>query len=73
MRTQIFESWAEDIQAHALIHYNSDGWDYIVECFTLDEIVDIISSCYDYDEALKAVESIALHYDEQRAEVRAEI
>lgn len=73
MRTQIFESWADDIQSYALENYNSDGWDYIVECFTLDEIIDEISSCYDYDEALKTIESIALSYDERRAEVRAEI
>jgi hypothetical protein len=30
------------LRAHAETHYNEDGWDYLVECFTDEEIEKIL-------------------------------
>jgi len=73
MNTRLFESWAEDILAYALVNWDSDGWDYIYECHSVDDIVDLISSYHDYDSAFNYIASIALDYEEARNEVRAEI
>jgi len=73
MNSDRFTSWAEDIIIHAQRHYEEDGWDYIFECYTVDEVVDLISMCNSYDEALFVVATHARVYDEARAEIRAEI
>lgn len=65
-----FESWARDIQAYALENYESDGWDYIVECWTLDELVDACSAFYTYDEAFSLIASIAVAYDDARQDAQ---
>lgn len=69
----IFESWADDILAYALENWDSDGWDYIYECYSVDDIIDMISSCHDFDEALSLVAATALAYAEARDEAEATI
>lgn len=73
MNSDKFNAWAEAILDYAHDHYEEDGWDYIYECFSVDDIVDIISWSNSYDEALFIVSTHASIYDERRAEVRAEI
>lgn len=62
-----FESWANDIVQHALQNYESDGWDYIVECFTLDELIELCAAHYSYDEAFASIAELASAYDEARS------
>jgi len=61
------------VKAYALSHYEKDGWDFIVECFTDDEIrrelVGVISK---YD-AISIFRRIAKAQDERRREVQAEV
>lgn len=46
---------AEKIMAYAYNNYNKSGWDYIVETYTLDEIVDELKEegISTYEKALK--------------------
>ena len=32
------------VKAHAIAHYEQDGWDYIVECYEDAQIADIIKT-----------------------------
>lgn len=73
MNTDQFAIWAEYILAYAHDHYEEDGWDYICECYAVDDIVDLISSCTSYDEAIYVVAEVAHVYDERRTEIQAEI
>ena len=73
MNTSKFESWARDIQEHAVENYEHDGWDFIVETWTLDEIVDEISQFNSFDEAISRIANIALILAAARDEVIAEI
>ena len=34
------------VRKHALAHYEEDGWDYIVECWSDDEIIEVIRQCH---------------------------
>jgi hypothetical protein len=73
MNSDRFTSWAEDIIAYANDHYEEDGWDYIIESFGVDDVVDLISWCTSYDEALFVVATHARIYDERRTEVQSQI
>ena len=33
------------VKGYALAHYGQDGWDYIVECWTDEEIAEEIKDC----------------------------
>lgn len=32
-----------DVKAHALAHYGEDGWDYVVEAWTDEDILNVIA------------------------------
>ena len=63
----------EAVKAHALRHYEQNGWDMVVECFEDSEIAEEIKGCTTELEAVARMASIASAYDEQRSAVRAEI
>jgi len=73
MNTDKFSSWAEDIMEHAMQNYESDGWDYICECWTLEELETEIAVFHTFDDALAHIGSLAHAWAEARDEVQAEI
>ena len=70
MNTDQFAHWAQHILEYALDNYDDDGWDYIYECWTLDDIASHIQCCVDYESALSSMHCTALAYDEARSEAR---
>ena len=61
------------VRAHAVDNYESDGWDFVVECWTDADIAERIEGITTPEAAIAAVGEIAGLLDEQRSEVRAEI
>lgn len=63
----------EAVKAHALEHYEKNGWDFIVECWSDEEIAEEIEGCENELQAVARVASVASALAGQRAEVQAEI
>lgn len=61
------------VRAHALDHYETDGWDFLIECWEDADVAQAIGSAGTLEEAIEAVRPTLRILDERRAEVRAEI
>lgn len=61
------------VRAYAIENYETDGWDFVVECFEDADIATAIGSAGTRDAAIAAVRKTARLLDEQRSGVRAEI
>lgn len=48
---------AEAVKAHAIANYEKDGWDYLVECYSLKDIVRWIEE-KGWTDAQQAIEGI---------------
>jgi hypothetical protein len=64
--------FVEEVKDHALQHYEEDGWDIVVECYSDDEIANIIRGCSTKKEAIWAVLGHVTPYYKFQQEVRAE-
>lgn len=65
-------SLVDHVKRHALDHYDEGGWDYIIECYTDDELAAIIGTRVKTEAGAvaKVARSTGIHV---RAEVRADI
>lgn len=61
------------VKDHALDHYEHDGWDYIVESFSDDEIAGELEGINNVDDAIETVGALAKLLADVRADVQAEI
>jgi hypothetical protein len=59
------------VKAHALHNYNKDGWDYVVETMSDDDIRKAIGKANTIPGAIRKVASLCGLWDEQRSEVQA--
>ena len=66
------KTWAERIRQHATVHYNEDGWDILVECWTDEYINEIIGDSKSYEEAVIACSEVLSVMDGFRKEIQAE-
>lgn len=62
---------AEQVVVHALKNYEESGWDFIVECFTRDEIAQTIHAKHivSVREAIAYFSAHARLLDERRREI----
>ena len=60
------------IKAHALANYETDGWDYVVECFSDDEIYQVIKTARTIAGAIRMVHAHVKPRADYRAEIQAE-
>ena len=60
------------VKAHALKNYEKDGWDYIVECYSDDEILAIIKTARTAAGAIKMVRAEIKPRSDYRADIQAE-
>lgn len=61
----------DDVKAHAVANYERDGWDFVIECHSDEEIREAIGGAKTLKGALRNVRSkfaLALH-DERRREI----
>ena len=59
------------IRAHALANYTSGGWDFVVECWSDEEIADEIGECRSLDEAISRIGGIVGVLADYRSEIRS--
>jgi hypothetical protein len=60
------------VRAHALAHYEQDGWDVIVECYEDAELAELLRGCNTPDEAIAQAGRAASTFDEARRAVQRE-
>lgn len=59
------------VKAHAADHYEEDGWDYLVECYSDVEIVGLIGGARTVAGAIKKVGKVMRDKGDYRAEIQA--
>jgi len=59
------------VRKHALENYEHDGWDYIVECWSDEEIKESIGSASTPEEAIAAVYRQVKILGDYRAEIES--
>ena len=59
----------ESVKSHAQEHYNTGGWDHVVECLSDDDIANMITGQNSVTAAIAAVKI----YADERGEARQEI
>lgn len=52
------------VKAHALEHYEQNGWDTVVECWADDEIAEVIKDCETNDEAIEEIAPFAAYRED---------
>jgi hypothetical protein len=60
------------VKDYALAHYETDGWDYVVECYSDDEIAGIIKNCRTEKGAIKTMRARVKPRADYRADIQAE-
>jgi hypothetical protein len=61
------------VKQYAMEHYEEEGWDYIVESYSDEDILDIIKDSATEADAIEAVRQDIAPRAQMRDEVRAEI
>ena len=77
----LHNEWIAKIKQHARDHYEQGGWDYVIECYSDQDIFDEMMVDSDlgpqppatYEEALANVAAIVGVMDDRRKDVQAEI
>lgn len=62
----------EEVRDYALAHYEKDGWDVLIECWSDGDIRAAIGSARTTDGAIKKARAYLAPFDEQRRSVRNE-
>ena len=60
------------VKRHAITHYNSDGWDIVVECYSDAELAALIGDAQTVADAIKRVFADVAPHASMRDEIRAE-
>ena len=61
------------VKQYAREHYEQDGWDVIVECWSDDEIAEKLDLSMTNEDAVHAIHYFAKIYNSRRKDVEAEI
>jgi len=56
------------VKNHAVANYEFDGWDYLVECWSDEDIAEMIGDAKTPEEAIKRCLEHTLLWEEQRDE-----
>jgi hypothetical protein len=57
------------VREHARKHYNTGGWDYVVESFSDAEIIKYTHGCATLDSAIEAIGKIVGELEDYRRDV----
>ena len=63
----------QGVREYAKEHYEEDGWDYLVECYSDEEIIPCMEGATDLQTAIKNVHQYMLVHDSRRKDVEGEI
>ena len=67
------EELVQGVMNHARDNYNSDGWDYIYECWDSSELEAELEGLTSLKSAIKRMGKIAKDFEEQRSDIQGEI
>ena len=59
------------VRAHAVEHYNEDGWDYVVECWEDWEILAVVRGSKKESQAIRKVRKQVRALGDHRTEIQA--
>jgi hypothetical protein len=59
------------VRNHALANYNTDGWDYLVECWMDGDILECLDGAETVEQAIANVRDALAPLAEMRDEVRS--
>ena len=65
--------YVKAVKEYAVAHYNDEGWDYIVETYEDQEILDDVASAANEREAIEIMREIALLLHDRRMDAMMEI
>ena len=71
MWTPQLKKWVSDLKQHALVNYNKDGWDYLIETYDDKEIAMEIIDCECYEDAFERVADNLKLLDDHRKEIQS--
>lgn len=60
----------DSIRQHAITHYEEDGWDILVECWSDDDILEVIGDSTSFEEAIIALSDTLSTINEYRQEIQ---
>ena len=69
VRQYVLAQYVTAIKAHAIAYYETDGWDYVVECYDDAQIADIIKTARTEKGAIRMMRA----HIKPRADYRADI
>ena len=72
VRQYVIAQYVTAIKAHAIAHYEIDGWDYVVECYDDAEIRDVIKNCRTIAGAIRTMRAHIKPRADYRADIQAE-
>ena len=61
----------EAVRKFALAHYEEDGWDTVIECWSHDEIAEVIKRCTTEAGAIKKMKAEIAPFAAYRADIEA--
>lgn len=61
----------EAVQKHASANYDHDGWDYVIEAMSWNEIAAEIGNCYSERGAIRKVGKLVKLWDDHRKDIQA--
>jgi hypothetical protein len=68
MKTELIAA----VKSHALANYEKHGWDIVVECYSDEQIGEIVAKCRTAKGAISAVQKKVSPHAEYRADIQAE-
>jgi hypothetical protein len=67
-------SWVRQLREYARSHYDQEGWDYLVECWSDEDILEKIpEGCTTYQQLFGEIQEILRRMDSRRKDVEGEI
>lgn len=61
--------FVQEIKAYAVEHYDEDGWDFVVETMTDEDILEIIEDAHSLGEAIDLMLERIVVLDEYREDI----
>ena len=61
------------VRAHAIEHYNEDGWDFVVESWEDWEILAVVKGSKKESQAIRKVRKQIRALSDHRSEIQAEV
>lgn len=71
MITDQHKEWIAKIRKHALLNYEQEGWDYLVETYSDEDIAFEIKDCKTYETAFARVAQLMHILDDHRKEIKS--